>query len=90
VRHDFETASRFVKAAYDVRLLSESGGSIRSSLGVSVATEPFPADDLDTLIVGRGTARSTPGLIEFVQRAVGRYRRVAATCTGAFVLAYYT
>jgi transcriptional regulator GlxA family with amidase domain len=42
---------------------------------------------LDTLIVGRGTARSTPGLIEFVQQAVARYRRVAATCTGAFILA---
>ena len=30
---------------------------------------------------------STPGLIEFVRQALGRYRRVAATCTGAFVLA---
>jgi transcriptional regulator GlxA family with amidase domain len=73
--------------AYDVRLLSESGGSIRSSVGISVATEPFPTADLDTVIVGRGTARSTPGLIEFVRQSVGRYRRVAATCTGAFVLA---
>jgi transcriptional regulator GlxA family with amidase domain len=42
---------------------------------------------LDTVIVGRGTARSTPGLIEFVRQSVGRYRRVAATCTGAFILA---
>ena len=26
---------------YDVHLLSETGGSIRSSIGMSVATEPF-------------------------------------------------
>jgi len=26
---------------YDVHLLSETGGSIRSSIGISVATEPF-------------------------------------------------
>ena len=30
---------------------------------------------------------STPGLIEFVRQALGRYRRVAATCIGAFILA---
>jgi transcriptional regulator GlxA family with amidase domain len=30
---------------------------------------------------------STPGLIEFVRQAPERYRRVAATCTGASTLA---
>jgi transcriptional regulator GlxA family with amidase domain len=72
---------------YDVHLLSETGGSVRTSIGVSVATEPFDDTNFDTLIMGRGTQPPTPGLIEFVRRAPGRCRRVAATCLGAFVLA---
>jgi transcriptional regulator GlxA family with amidase domain len=74
---------------YDVRLLSETGGSIRTSAGLSVAAEPFDDTNFDTLIVGGGTVvePSTPSLIEFVRQALGRYRRVAATCIGAFVLA---
>jgi transcriptional regulator GlxA family with amidase domain len=70
---------------YDVRLLSETGGSIRSSVGVSVAAEPFDDTKFDTLIVGGGS--STPGLIKFLRAALGRSRRVASTCTGAFILA---
>jgi len=84
----FEYANKEMReAVYDVRLLSETGGSIRSSIGASVATERFHAAALDTLIVGRGRAQSTPGLIEFVRQALGRYRRVASICTGAFILA---
>jgi transcriptional regulator GlxA family with amidase domain len=73
--------------AYELRLLSETGGSVRSSIGVSVATEPFDDANFDTLIVGRGTEPPTRGLIEFVRQAPGRCRRVAATCLGAFTLA---
>ena len=74
---------------YDVKLLSETGGSIRSSAGMSVVAEPFDDTNFDTLIVGGGTVvePSTPGLIEFVRQALGRYRRVAAICIGAFTLA---
>jgi transcriptional regulator GlxA family with amidase domain len=74
---------------YDVRLLSESGGSVLTSVGIRVETAPFDDDDLDTLIVGGGIViePSTPGLLAFVRQGLGRYRRVAATCTGAFVLA---
>jgi len=74
---------------YELRLLSESGGPVRASIGLGIETEPFSEVDLDTLIVGGGTAiePSTPGLIAFVQQAIGRCRRVAATCTGAFILA---
>src|SRR4029077_1115844 len=50
---------------YDVRLLSETGGPVRSSIGVSVATERFDNTHFDTLIVGRGTEAPTPGVIEF-------------------------
>lgn len=72
---------------YDVRLLSETGGSIRASIGMSVATERFDGTNFDTLIFGRGTQPPTTGLIEFARQAPVRCRRVAATCLGAFILA---
>jgi transcriptional regulator GlxA family with amidase domain len=84
----FECANKEMgKRVYDVHLLSETGGFIRSSIGFSMTTEPFDGTNFDTLIVGRGTEPSTPGLIEFVRQALRRCRRVAATCTGAFILA---
>ena len=74
---------------YDVHLLSETGGSIRSSIGISVATEPFDDTIFDTLLVGGSAVVGslTPGVIKFLREALERSRRVAATCTGAFVLA---
>src|ERR1700733_5511403 len=74
---------------YDVHLLSEPGGSIRSSIGISVATDPFDDTNFDTLIVGGSAVIGsvTPSLIRFLRRALVRCRRVAATCTGAFILA---
>jgi transcriptional regulator GlxA family with amidase domain len=69
--------------------LSETGGSIRSSIGVGVATDPFDDTNFDTLIVGGSAVVGsvTPSLIRFLRRALVRCRRVAATCTGAFILA---
>jgi transcriptional regulator GlxA family with amidase domain len=74
---------------YDVHLLSETGGSIRSSIGISVATEPFDDTNFDTLMVGGSAVAGalTPGVIKFLRQALERCRRVASTCTGAFVLA---
>src|SRR6476660_4048877 len=74
---------------YDVHLLSETGGSIRSSIGISVATEPFDDTNFDTLLVGGSAMLGalTPGVIKFLRQALERSRRVAATCVGAFLLA---
>jgi transcriptional regulator GlxA family with amidase domain len=74
---------------YDMHLLSETGGSIRSSIGISVATEPFDDTNFDTLLVGGSAVVGslTPGVIKFLRQALGRSRRVASTCVGAFVLA---
>jgi transcriptional regulator GlxA family with amidase domain len=86
----FEFANKELgQPVYEVRLLSETGGSIRSSIGISVATEAFDDTSFDTLIVGGSAAMGslTPGVIKFLRRALKRYRRVAATCIGAFVLA---
>src|SRR5215831_7293899 len=84
----FELANREMsEPVYDVRLLSETGGSIRASIGMNVVTDRFGRANFDTLITGGGTEPLTPGLIKFVRRAFGRCRRVAAICTGAFILA---
>jgi transcriptional regulator GlxA family with amidase domain len=86
----FEFANKEMgEPVYDVRLLSETGGSIRSSIGISVATEPFDDTNSDTLIVGGSAVIGslTPGVIEFLRQSLGRCRRVAATCVGAFILA---
>jgi transcriptional regulator GlxA family with amidase domain len=86
----FEFANKELsEPVYEMRLLSETGGSIRSSIGISVATEAFDGTTFDTLIVGGSAAMGslTSGVIKFLRRALRRYRRVAATCTGAFILA---
>jgi len=84
----FEFANKEMgEPVYDVRVLSETGGLMRSSISVSIATEPLDATIFDTLFFCRGTEPSTPGLIEFLRQAPERCRRVAATCTGAFILA---
>ena len=49
----FEFANKEMgEPVYDVHLLSETGEAIRSSIGFSVATEPFDDANFDTLIVG--------------------------------------
>lgn len=74
---------------YDVRVLSETGGLIRTSFGVTVETQRFNRATFDTLIFGGGAAitPSSPGLLDFVRKSVRASRRVAGPCTGAFVLA---
>ena len=77
------------KPAYKVTLLSETGGLVPSSAGFGVQTEAFSERRFDTLMVGAGTEIEpmTPGLLAFVRRAIKTSRRLAAPCTGAFVLA---
>ena len=86
----FEVANLMApKPVYDLRLLSEAGGLIRTSVGMMVDTEAFNGVQLDTLIIGGSTVvpAPTPGLVEYIRHGVGQFRRVAAICTGAFVLA---
>jgi transcriptional regulator GlxA family with amidase domain len=86
----FEFANKEIgEPVYEVHLLSETGGSIRSSIGISVATQAFDDANFDTLMVGGSAVAGsvTPRVIKFLRQALGRSRRVAATCVGAFVLA---
>jgi len=74
---------------YDVRLISESGGGVRSSGGVSVQTEAMGQPGFDTILVVGGASRLPVGsaMVDFIKSAATTSRRVTATCTGAFVLA---
>lgn len=85
----FETANTLVgKQHYDVRLLSEQGGLVRSSVGVQVQTEVFGASTFDTVIIGGGANRPfTPALLAYLRQAADSSRRLAATCSGTFFLA---
>ena len=86
----FETANvAMAEPVYGVRVLSERGGLVRTSIGITMATEAFDEPDFDTLIVGAATEVqvSSPGLLAFVRSALQVSRRVAAPCTGAFILA---
>lgn len=86
----FETVNMLAgEAPYDLRFVSESGGSVRTSSGIRLDSERFNDEPGDTLVVGGATipGPSTPAMVEFVRAAARSYRRVAATCTGAFVLA---
>jgi transcriptional regulator GlxA family with amidase domain len=86
----FEMANVVLEdAAYAVTLLSETGGLVRSSAGFCVETEPLSRARFDTVIIGASNAvePASTGLLDFVRRALNTSRRVAAPCTGAFVLA---
>jgi transcriptional regulator GlxA family with amidase domain len=86
----FELANALRETAvYNVRLLSEAGGAVRSSGGVSVQTEAMNEPRFDTILVVGGASRRPVGsaMVDFIESAATTSRRVTATCTGAFVLA---
>jgi len=84
----FETANKqALTPVYDVRMISEKGGPIRTSLGFEVMTEPFTPDPYDLVVVGASLEEASPGMIDLIRDAPSHCRRIAATCHGAFVLA---
>jgi transcriptional regulator GlxA family with amidase domain len=84
----FEMANSFAsEPAYDVRMLSESGGPVRTSLGFAIQTEPFSGEHIDLLVVGGSMEDATPEVVAFVRRAPDFARRIAGPCVGALVLA---
>lgn len=74
---------------YELHFLSETGGAVPSSVGMRMETQRIGEATYDTLIVGGGTGieTATPELRAFLRGALSTSRRVAAICTGAFVLA---
>jgi transcriptional regulator GlxA family with amidase domain len=87
----FECANMLApEPLYELHILSETGGPIRTSSGLALETERFGDARFDTLIV-LGTLLDkptfSPGLVAYVQDAPSKSRRVASICTGALVLA---
>jgi transcriptional regulator GlxA family with amidase domain len=86
----FETANGIAdEPLYDLHFVSETGGRVKTSAGMTLDSEAFSDMPFDTLIVGGATIPepSTPGLVAFMRDAPKRHRRIAAVCAGAFVLA---
>ena len=84
----FEFANlQAAEPVYDVRMLTEEGGPVRTSVGFEVMTTPFAGEPLDLLVVGGSMAEATPEVVAFVRRAPQFARRIAAPCVGALVLA---
>jgi transcriptional regulator GlxA family with amidase domain len=89
----FEYANLVAKEHfYGVENYSEAGGEVRSSLGVKVGTRAFsPRSVAQTWVVAGvidPVASPAPaGVVRFLRRAAPKARRIAAICTGGFVLA---
>jgi transcriptional regulator GlxA family with amidase domain len=77
------------EAVYELHVLSETGGCVTTSIGMSVVSEAFGHPAYDTVIVGGGTQvqEPSPALVAFMRKAAASSRRIASICTGAFVLA---
>ncbi|MFM0061194.1 DJ-1/PfpI family protein [Paraburkholderia phytofirmans] len=76
---------------YEVHLLSERGGPVVSSGGMTLETEAFGEPAFDTVIVGSITEMKMPSsdapVVAFVKEAAKASRRISSICSGAFVLA---
>jgi len=88
----FELANMVAgEAVYRVENYSTAGGTVRSSLGMYMDTQPLGAPGLaDTwLVCGTLTPLSPPAdeVLQSVRGFVGGARRTAGVCTGAFMLA---
>lgn len=85
----FELANAHVgETVYDIHFLSEHGGQVKSSLGMSVQTRALPRTPFDTLIVSGLLEPSPSGrkLVGYLRKALPVTRRIASVCTGAFIL----
>lgn len=81
-------------APYRIAVASPTGGTIRTSSGLAIATEALSAvgrGAIDTVIVtgGRGVRRIAENrrLIAWLRRRAPEIRRICSVCTGAFLLA---
>jgi transcriptional regulator GlxA family with amidase domain len=78
---------------YETRVIAPEGAEIRSTSGLTFATEalPDPSEPVDTLIVAGGggvmRAAEDASLIGWLKVRAGAARRTASVCTGAFLLA---
>jgi len=88
----FEVANKEAgETLYDLRVLSERGGAVRSSLGMEVSSEPLQTVEdgsFDTILIAVGMeVPETPDAVaRALCTAMPLTRRLAAICLGSFVL----
>ncbi len=79
------------RRAYDIDIVSPTGGEVTCSAGVGVATAKSYSGPIDTLIIVGGNAIWNPQTLDDVSSMIlslaKRSRRIASICTGAFALA---
>lgn len=88
----FEMANRFAPGSYDLVVLSNEGGLIASSSGISMETCSYNlVETPDTLMVvgGEGAIEALECLptMEFIARCASRSQRISSVCSGAYLLA---
>ncbi|MFJ5295460.1 GlxA family transcriptional regulator [Pseudomonas sp. NPDC088368] len=85
----FETANDMNGPSYELVVVSEHGGIVRSSLGFGMETTSFKDAHYDTLVVigNNRTDNVSDGLLDYLRASFARTKRVTAVCTGAFVVA---
>jgi len=87
----FEFADGIAKGKpYRLHVVSQSGGTVASSCGLQVATEPVQSGAYDTFLVAGYSAdppRLAPEMLETLRKIAKETRRIASVCTGAFILA---
>ena len=74
---------------YQIRVLSEHGGLVPSSLAAGIDTEQLARADFDSVLIS-GSMDRTPAperIRAFLVQAAQQARRVGALCVGAFALA---
>jgi transcriptional regulator GlxA family with amidase domain len=86
-----EVASRVSPGAYELDLVSATGGEVASSAGVRIVTRPFDDSGFDTILVSGGVgtryyADRAPD-VAWIRRRAGEVRRIASVCSGAYLLA---
>lgn len=86
----FELADTVLGApTYQVSIRSEPGGPIQGTGVVAVMSERLGADPFNSLIVCGGVAppRASKAIADYMRTAAATTPRIAAICTGAFILA---
>ncbi len=87
----FELAARAGCEGYDIEMLADKSGPVRSSNGAYLMARDWrECDDFHTLIIpgGDGAHDSSKfhSLIPFIQQSAQEKRRIASICSGAFLL----
>ncbi|MGV7211056.1 GlxA family transcriptional regulator [Oxalobacteraceae bacterium A2-2] len=78
---------------YDILMVSEHGGPVRSSAGIAVDTLPlaqFEGQAFDTVVLFGASDEDidcTPGLVDLLRIHGAQARRTATICTGALLMA---